>query len=327
MQKVILPRPLFCPFQPKINIYVKEAEVRSCEFLRKFNLADSEAKVEYYRRQGFAYMVARMFPEAAPETLFAFTDLNTFLFLMDDRLDHSDESGLQSVSNLEQYITAFLDILLSNAPDTKIPEFLALFDIWERIKKVSDHSWQNQFRQSMKEILDAALWQKRNVVMGVSPDFDEYIKIRQCLGAANIATDTIAVTSRISLHPDIWTDPVVRQLTILARNAVCWANDLFSLSKEVRHGDEYNLVLIIEKKEGLNREDAIQKVTEIHDRDVIRFIQQANNLPNVGKQAGEVQKYVRGLTHIMRANIDWSYNESDRYNFDYYPVPEYINAI
>ena len=318
MQKVILPRPLFCPFQPAINTHVKEAEVRSCEFLRKFNLVDSEAKVEYYRRQGFAYMVARMFPEAVPETLFAFTDLNTFLFLMDDGLDHSDKSGLQNYSKLEQYVTAFQDILLINTPDTKVPEFLALFDIWERIKKVSDHNWQNQFRRSIKKILNAALWQKRNAVMGISPDFDEYINVRQYLGAANIATDTIIVTGKISLHPNILINPVVRQLTILARNTVCWANDLFSLSKEVRHGDEYNLVLILEKKEELNREDAIQRVIGIHDRDVLKFIQLANNLPDVGVQTGEVKKYVRGLTHIMRANIDWSYNESDRYNFEYY---------
>lgn len=322
MASIILPKRLYCPFPSRINSHVIAAEQHTIHWIRKFRLLHSEEQLQHYRRQGYAYMVARMFPNAGEETLFAYSDLNTLLFLVDDYLDQQDAmvSGGHDSISVEKFSKHFVAILEEPAigHNSQEPVFAALADLWERLRRLGSPGWLSKYKKSLWRIFQAALWQHRNIETGVWPSLNDYMSRRQYIGAANVATDCIEMIDNICLPEAVWEHPILIELTELCRNTVCWANDLFSHSKEQEMGEYHNLISILAHEKKISSAKAIAKTIEIHDQQVRRFIRLTAVLPIFEEAVNlEIIRYVEGLKSIMRANIDWSNHETSRYNYLY----------
>ncbi|GEP97195.1 terpene synthase family protein [Chitinophaga cymbidii] len=329
MYSIILPKRLYCPFPSRINSHVLAADAHTVQWIRKFGLLHTEQQIQQYRKEGYAYMVARMFPNADRETLCAYSDLNTLLFLVDDFLDQQDAmvSGGHDSASVEQFSRHFVAILEnpSIAHHSKEPVFAALADLWERLIRLGTPEWLEKYKKSLWRIFHAALWQHKNIEAGRWPSVEDYMARRQYIGAANVATDCVEMIDRITLPADAWEHPVLTELTELCRNTVCWANDLFSLSKEREKGEYHNLVTILAHEKNTSLNKAISRTIAIHDHQVRRFIRLTATLPSFNEAVDmEIVRYVEGLKAIMRANIDWSNHETSRYHFQYAdlaPVP------
>jgi hypothetical protein len=101
-----------------MNSHVLIADEHTNKWIREYRLLQSEDHIQHYRRQGYAYVVARMFPNADQETLCAYSDLNTLLFLVDDFLDQPNAmvpGGHDSIS-VEKFSKQFLAILEDPRP-------------------------------------------------------------------------------------------------------------------------------------------------------------------------------------------------------------------
>lgn len=160
------------------------------------------------------------------------------------------------------------------------------------------------------------MWQFTHLMTKRKPDFQEYIKMRQYLGAANLATDSLEVTGQIMLMEEVYHTPTIERLTEICRNAICFANDLFSLSKEIANsaGAEFNLVTIVKYKYNLTIEQAINKTATIHDQLVEEFIDLSKKAYIFSDSVNEMlAKYIRALRHLMKGNIDWSTMDTSRY--------------
>jgi hypothetical protein len=324
MKKITLPCRLHSPFIPAINSFAVQTEAKTCQWLRRFGLLKNEEQVEYYRLQGFAYMVGRMFPHTDEKRLAVLTDLNTLLFILDDQFDHTSDHQKQDMP-ANRLKLAFLRVLRfpDNLPSQE-PIFLALSDIARRLRKLGKKGWAEQFIQSVADIFEAAEWQETNVAKGLLPPVREYTEKRRYLGAANVATISIPFAESLYLPDYVLNHPGVNELTRLCENTVCWANDLFSLSKEIGHGDGYNMVTMLQNERSINQDEAIEQTIALHDEEVKRFISIAGDLSALKglrpEHMKDIQSYVDGLTAIMRGNIDWSDNETTRYEYQYSEV-------
>ena len=319
--QLVIPR-LYCPFPSKINPLVHLADQHTAEWVQQFRLVPSEEVLDFYQQQKFAWMVARMFPNADEDALCTFCDLNTFLFFLDDQFDHPDaQSGFNGKDKFRHFVKRLVNILQHNEKTTLEkdgPVFAALGDLWRRLKRMSDASWQQQFINGIIAIFEAAVWQFENERRQILPGLTDYMNNRQYLGAANVATDTIPVAERIELPGYVYDHRIVHRLTELCRNTVCWANDLFSFSKEMEHLDQYNLVAILKREHNLSLDDAITATVQIHDEQVREFISLSGEAAIFEEAENEaLSHYVNALGAIMKGNIDWSVKETSRYSFIY----------
>ena len=322
MDTIKLPRRLYCPFPSRISPYVRLAEQHTIDWIVTFGLLKDDQQIEAYRRQGYAYMVGRMFPDAAPEALCAYSDLNTLLFLVDDYLDQQDAmvSGGNSTGALNRFIANFISIL--DAPKAwkagNEPVLNALSELWLRLSRMGTPGWMAKYRLSLRAIFEAAMWQHHNVEAGIWPTLEDYMARRQYIGAANVATDCVEMIYGIELPAEIWNSPWMRELTELCRNTVCWANDLFSHDKERRTGEYHNLVSLISHHRGVGLDIAISMAIDIHDEQVERFLTVKDSRPTLTPQYEfAARTYISVLEAIMRGNIDWSDAETSRYAYVY----------
>jgi hypothetical protein len=90
--------------------------------------------------------------------------------------------------------------------------------------------------------------------------------------------------------------------------------DLYSFNVEQAKGDDHNIVTLMILHENMAVQDAIGRVSTIHDRLAAQFLAVFHSLPSFGSAAVDnmIQYYAEGLGNWIRANDCWSF-ETWRY--------------
>ncbi|HUB61461.1 MAG TPA: hypothetical protein VL978_12195 [Puia sp.] len=312
---------LYCPFVSRIHPDADALEEHTLQWILDFKLVDNLQTFKRYRQNRFPLFIARTFPDSDFINLCAWCDLNTLLFIVDDSFDENDV--IKDKSSFDEFRSAFMGVLTDHDTYTtsENPVFAALSDLWGRLVMRSTRAWQAKFIGCIHRMFDGLYWQFKNVMLGMLPTFEDYIRIRQYLGASHLSTDSLEVTGKIRLAEEVYADPVVSRLTELSRNGVCFANDLFSLGKESEeshNAGEYNLVGVMRRKYKLTIPEAIKAAADYHDNLVREFIALSKAARHFDAATNEmVEKYVHALEVQMIANIEWSTKETDRYPHRY----------
>lgn len=293
-------------------------------WLHKFNLLQSDEMYEKFRRYKFAWMTARTYPYADYEFLCIANNLYTWLFVLDDQLDNikPETDSVRERPFLQKIIADFMNILRYDKVITPAEGgdiLAALSDFWSHILKMSSTSWQSQFMLSFKATFEAAVWEAVNAKRKQHPDVTQYMNLRTFFSGANLGTDMIEVASKVCLPVYILQNEQFQKLVDLGRRVVCWANDLFSLSKELEHGDQHNLVVVLMNQHNMSLEEAIAEAAKIHNKEVRQFIELKYKLPSFGswKVDDDVRRYIDALEIMVRGFFDWSVYDTDRYHFTY----------
>jgi len=79
---------LYCPFEAKIHPMADQLARHTDIWLREFNLLSGEQAYQEFNDYQFAKMTARTYPDAGFAFLQVVSCLNTWLFVVDDALDH-----------------------------------------------------------------------------------------------------------------------------------------------------------------------------------------------------------------------------------------------
>jgi hypothetical protein len=320
MQPLRIPR-LYCPILARINPLEEQSTVHTINWIKKFNLHSGPA-LEKFIGDNFGKMTARFYPTADQLRLNLANDVNSLLFVMDDDMDHQTEKAdlILSRQNYITFVDKCMDILrLADAYllDSPTGVFAALHDVWKRLRAISTPQWQAGFIESIGKMFEAGFWEYENVQQGILPSVKDFYNLRPFLGAAHISTDLICVIENIDIPESILKYENVLEATLLARKIVCWANDLFSYSKEADHGDMHNMISIIMTESKVSLEQAILRTVSIHNQDMDKFISISNELPSFGNYDSQLRHYIMVLGAILRGNIDWSAGETTRYDFIY----------
>ena len=126
--------------------------------------------------------------------------------------------------------------------------------------------------------------------------------------------DLIDVALRVDLPSHVYESQELQTLRLITANMVCWVNDLYSLPKELAHGDTLNLVVILQNAYNCSLEDAIYRVCTMIEDEVRLFIDiEEKHPPHFSPSIDQhVHNYTANLQAMMRGNLDWS-RETPRY--------------
>jgi len=138
--------------------------------------------------------------------------------------------------------------------------------------------------------------------------------MRPYFSGANLGTDLIEPASGISLPYYLQQNRSLLKLIELIRRVICWANDIFSLEKELAHGDMHNLVCVLAGENNITIPEAILAAAELHDAEIRLYLRLKNELPGFGeKNDAGIQKYLQAQETMVKGFMDWSTRDSARY--------------
>jgi hypothetical protein len=321
MNTVTIPR-LYCPFTSAINQYANAAKEHTNKWVIQFELYTGK-EFEKYLDDNYSGLAARFYPNANYEQLCIATDLYALLFAIDDQLDNQLEKATliqkeESLLHFMEEITAITNSRKTYMEKSGEPTLAALSDIWRRLKQIGNETAMVLFAKSLDELFTAALWEFRNAHNGRLPGFEQYLQLRQYLGAARVATDLIELVEQTYLPVSVKQHISVQVVIEACCNVICIANDLFSLSKELAHGDEHNLVSVLKNEHDITMDEAILQAVDIHNLEVKKFELLWKQLPLFDETTNAVlQQYIHVLSMQIAGNITWSESETKRYSFMY----------
>ncbi|RAJ05378.1 hypothetical protein LX64_02536 [Chitinophaga skermanii] len=311
---------LYCPFEAKIHPQLPLIEQHTNDWIRSFDLLTSEEHYIAFKSYKFAKMTARTYPTASLAFINAASCLNTWLFVLDDMLDHINEQTekIRDEKFLKKLVGDFVTIFRYNKLPNKSPEtyniLASLEDIWQRFIPLTSPTWQSQFTISFTATFQAAFWEAENAVKHRNISLSSYKLMRQFFSGANLGTDMVEPATGIQLPYYVQQERTFMQCVELIRRVICWANDIFSLEKELAHGDSHNLVCVLANEYDISIEKAIDKAAELHDAEIAQFMQLKQELPSYGEAVdAQIQSYFLAMETMVKGFIDWSVKDSLRY--------------
>lgn len=309
---------LYYPFAPAISKHAGAVHQQTMGWVRQFRLLPDEIAYGKFDAAGLGFLVGRTHPYGRVEQLRLISDWHAWFFLRDDKGDESEAANRPN--ELSTADNRFLDILEGAEPTCyDEPLAYALYDLRSRLLECSrandlPGTWMRRFVRVVRKHLEATLWEVSNRAHGVPPNAATYLRMRRLTGGLSIITELEEIIEGRHLPIEVREHNAVRRLTETSHNVVCWANDVFSLDKELRNGEVNNLVIVLSKFEGLSLPEAVDRCVELHNAEMDTFVDLATRVPSFWPEADAMlQHYISSLRTRMRGVFDWS-SKSARYH-------------
>lgn len=304
------------PFPPSINEHSDVVHRETVGWAVEFGLISTDSEYDAVLATNIGRLAGRFHPGATREKLRLISDWYAWMFFRDDLCDEAQIGRHPEL--LARADLHYLEVLRGSAPHadgTGVPLSVAMSDLRERLVPVVPAAlWMRRFVRSVREHFESTLWEASNRSRNAVPDLMTYSRMRPVTGGMYVDADFIEIATDIYLPPEIHGHPAVSAITSMSNNAVCWANDIISLEKELASGDVHNLVIVLSKNSPRQDiEASLAAAIGMHDREVERFLEAQDDLPTFGRTIDtNLKRYVSVLRARMRGNLDWSL-ESSRY--------------
>jgi len=304
---------LYCPFPSAINQHYETACQQGREWVCAFNLLE-ELVCQNLFAANLEILTARAYPNTSLKGLKILTNFMHWFTILDDESEKAGISKQLEILEIKQ--VRLLDILKgAELTELDTPVALAWRDIVQRLHQFPyvTSEWMLYFAKHIEDYFQALRWEALNYFQGIEPDLATYIEMRHVVFGINLFIDLIVIADGIVLPSEVLECSIVKRMSRAASNAMAWANDIFSLKKDIKEGMVYNLVLILQHEYQIPLEEALKRAVKLHDAQVRNFIELSAHLPSFRAEIDvNLQHYVLALRFWMRANLDWMM-ESRRY--------------
>jgi len=310
---------LYCPFHPAaINPHYDAAYQHTLNWMRSFNFATDKFVYQGLLAGKFHVLIARAYPYISFEDLKIITNFVFWHFFIDDQFEKPGIS--KQLEILELLKARLVEIMKKDAELTEIdpPTVRALGDF---MQKLYHHPYATselvlRFTKDMEDYFQATYWEALNNLQGITLDVATFMKIRSFTVAVYPYLDLMLITDQIALPPEVVKHPIVKRLELATVNIMAWSNDIFSFEKEIKAGNNLNLVTVVQKEYQISLQEAFDHAAELHNTEVQLFIDLSAQLPSFGTEIdANLERYLLSLRFWIRANLDWS-TETGRYKIN-----------
>lgn len=307
---------IFEPHAAPINRYAELAEREGVAWVLRYfpAVALSPGRLRKLQAAKFARLAARGLPRAPLAELRLVCDWITWLFFYDDALcDDVSAAAGDPLGRLHEAQSRMLAVLRgSPTHEEDEPLVHMLAELGARTAAWAAHGFMARFVLEVERYFQSNVWEVRNLLHQLRPALPIYLKMRPFTGAAGVVFALIELIRHESLE-QVRQHVVIQELELLANNAICWANDIGSLDKEIGEQNPHNLVLVLQADQNLSLEEALARAVAMQTAEEDAFDALAADLRDYeGLNRPDVLGYVADLGSFVRGNFVWM-QETMRY--------------
>lgn len=307
-----LPLPAFyLPFGYRVSPHLGLARRHAKEWAGRMGLLDPAIGwgARDFDTFDLAYCAAMIHHEANLEQLLLSSDWLVWGTYGDDLYPlfygaHRDLTGAKAQNaRLELFMPIEGDV----AAVALTPLEKGLADLWRRTAPALGPVGRARFRDGVREMLEAWLWELTNQAQNRVPDPVDYVEMRRATFGSGMTT-ALARMGHGSWVPDeIYDHRTMRQLDNAAQDYACFTNDVFSYQKEVQfEGEVHNLVVVLERFLGCDRFTARDLVAGLMAERMRQFEHLvAVDLPAMFDQHGLTEQARARLMNYADKLKDW----------------------
>lgn len=268
----------------------------------------NQRDIDYFFKDRGAYWACLGFPTATDGRIITLCDFAQYLFALDSEFTNAQGSQGELLRSQAMFdrICAIMDDT-APAKDSATVYERAFDDVWARLTRPMPPRQRERFRDTCKAYLGAHALEvasrERNEVF----DFSTYMEVHR----QSIATEPYFVQIEYGLEIDLSDVSDAGQFDAVHRFAadhLVLVNDLFSFPLECASGDYVNAVAAFHVNEGMDLQDAINRLCELIDEAEYGFVRECSAILSgpLGQRPG-VPEYLKALGYMMSGSLYWSY--------------------
>jgi hypothetical protein len=312
MAAKLSPPLLDCPFSNQVSPHAADVDRQVLDWACRFRLLPDSGEIDRFRQARIGWLAARTSPDSDLAALQLLADWQMWLFVFDDHYCDESETGTHP-ERLSRIITPFLWVL-EHAGRRRVSSnrlAIALADLMERLSARANGGQMFRFVSAVRGYFLAQYWEAGHRVDNVPAGLAEYQVMRRHSGAVPTCMALIDVAGGFELPFAQYCRDDVRELTDMAVNVTCWANDIMSYPKEAERSLlVHSLPAVLAREMKLDTARALTAAASLHDAEVARYLAAE---PAVRRGASpELSRYLAGLRNWMGGNFYWSW-ETGRY--------------
>lgn len=295
------------PWPSRRNAHAREHEGTMREEAVELGLlADDPA--DHQRFANFIMATAFFYPRAPLPLLNLAGSYVNWLHFIDDQYDDHEKIG-RDIAAVRAIMERALAILASGAlPPAPTPFDRLTQRIHQRLAVHATEAWSRRFLASVRAyLLEGSLVTLARWAGGVVPSVAEYLPVRLIDSAVLTCFDLMELLGDVQLDPELLDHPHLRAMRLAAGYHIVFVNDMVSYHKEVvEHGQVSNLVHILMVEERLPLVEALRRVKQLADGELVRFLAAEAALAREIQLTSDVVRYIDGLKDWISGNVDFS---------------------
>ncbi|CAG8564145.1 17293_t:CDS:1 [Dentiscutata erythropus] len=275
------------------------------EWAKKFDLITKKTTNKEFKISKFGLLICYIFPTASFEKRCLAIDFFNWLFFVDDFVDiKKDLKG--KPEEIKKELNKFMTILNDN-PQPEIFQnsiAIALWDVWARMKKITNEEWRIKFRNTISLYFDACYLNACNKRSHNIPNsVEEYIKIRRNSGAVMTSFNLIEPLLGIQISYD---NKELQNLMEYCNDHICFINDLYSLKKELTEGEVDNIIIVLQRSNQYSLREAIDYAVVLINNRMTQIKEVVDRLMQYKlKMDQDTSKYINVLVDIVVGSFYW----------------------
>jgi 5-epi-alpha-selinene synthase len=300
VQHVVLPV-LARPFPP-LDRDTDSLQRNTLAWLKAFDVAPAETLYRWVAAVQPGWLAGHMQRSNDAARLQIVSDWTFWMFLHDDHCDTSAAGRHpRYLIDLHQRL---LGVLAGDAPQRQDGALAALLaDLRDRLTFAAGENALLRFADATDRYFAATRWEAANRASGTTPDLETYERMRLLTSGLPVHTVLLQALDGVPVSDH----PLAKALYAAADRAVCWANDIYSLNKEVQEEDVHNLVVALQSSHHLGLDAALGRAARMHDEQVARYQQLRASIDDEeGPEREALEGIAQALEARMGANVAWS---------------------
>lgn len=288
----------------RLNPHTLAVVDRLCRWAARHGLASDDRVRRALERAQFNVLAGYGHPDAGEEGFFLTLRWCTWLFFQDDMLcdRKPEDGGVLGPAALAEAHVGLLAALRGDRPPRGDGLATSIHEIGREIVARGGQAALDRFVGVVEDYFWGNEWEALNRVRGEVPSVSAFVKMRLHAGAAYTAFEFWEIAEPFE-NPS--RDHVAaRELRAMANNCISWANDLYSLRKEIHEGNPNNLALALAAEEGRGVEAAMDALVERYNLEYAAFRRLWADLTALGVPG--LDGYARRLHQWTLGNIRWS---------------------
>lgn len=297
------------PFPYSINPFVPEIDVLVTAWAERCGLLKGEKARLAVVSGRLNYFAGYLYPDAGSKQLEKISRFFLLLFLLDDKM--AAESPRRAHSQVKRMLATTSRRRKSTVGGQFRDAFLiAYVGLWQEIESDLEAEGRKVLAEVLENYWEGQLWESGHRLEMRVADINEYLRWRRISSGSGIALFFLRWLCGWYDSGFVW-DCSLDFAEVYASNLICLANDLGSLEKELEAGEANSYPIILMRRYGQTKEQALEKTKALHDRNVGNLLRLANGQK---RQIPEIEAvYLRSLMRMVAGSNAWSLLETNRY--------------
>ncbi len=306
------------PNPPDISPYADLVEAHIQAYGDRLGLArTSEGRNRL--KAGYGTFVAWTYPAAFRDDLYICAEWLFNTFVLDDLHTLSRYDSPQAWASVHRRLQAIIETGQDQSDQPRTPFTQAIANVSHRTRQRVSSDFFQRFVRHLDLFFTGFGRESQNRLRGTVPNLTDFTEVRRWSVGMEFGFDLVEFSHQVEVPGRVYATPLYQTLIEAASDIVAWQNDMHSLPLDIERGDLHNLVIVLQKAEGIAEKAASDLAAAKISQRITDFTDAEDALPpllrgmrlSTTEQEG-ILRSVAGMRQWANGCLAW-YRNTTRY--------------